>query len=152
MRSSPTMSHIARCSCLIQTWLSTDSPWLHHLLVCDTWDWPRWDGGRQGPWFRRISSSLLGISPPILFDGVPIERVKEHKHLGIYLTSDLSWSRHVQYISKRANSKLSVLRSIKYLSRPVLDILYKQQIRSIIDYGMAVYQTLKTSLTRKNLK
>ena len=91
-----------------------------------------------------FSNKDLRISPPILFDGVPIERVKEHKHLGIYLTSDLSWSRHVQYISKRANSKLSVLRSIKYLSRPVLDILYKQQIRSIIDYGMAVYYgTLK---------
>ena len=86
-----------------------------------------------------FSNKDLGISPPVLFDGVPIERVKEHKHLGIYLTSDLSWSRHVQYISKRANSKLAVLRSIKYLSRPVLDILYKQQIRSIIDYGMAVY-------------
>ena len=39
----------------------------------------------------------------------------------------------------RANSKLSVLRSIKYLSRPVLDILYKQQIRSLIDYGLVLF-------------
>ena len=39
----------------------------------------------------------------------------------------------------RANSKLSVLRSIRYLSRPVLDILYKQQIRSVIDYGLVLF-------------
>ena len=39
----------------------------------------------------------------------------------------------------RANSKLSVLRSIRYLSRSVLDILYKQQIRSVIDYGLVLF-------------
>ena len=91
-----------------------------------------------------FSSKDLENPEPIYFNGIPIERVAEHKHLGIYLSSDLSWSRHVQYISMRANSKLSVLRSIRYLSRPVLDILYKQQIRSVIDYGMVVfYGTLK---------
>ena len=91
-----------------------------------------------------FSGKTLENSPPLLFNGIPIERVAEHKHLGVWLTSDLSWSRHVHYICMRANSKLSVLRSIKYLSRPVLDILYKQQIRSVIDYGMVVfYGTLK---------
>ena len=39
----------------------------------------------------------------------------------------------------RANSKLFVLRSIRYLSRSVLDILYKQQIRSVIDYGLIIF-------------
>merc|ERR1712141_298014 len=91
-----------------------------------------------------FSGKALGNSPPLLFNGIPIERVVEHKHLGVWLTPDLSWSRHVHHICMRANSKLSVLRRIKYLSRPVLDILYKQQIRSVIDYGMAVYYgTLK---------
>ena len=91
-----------------------------------------------------FSTKDMGNVQPIIFDGIPIERVVEHKHLGIWLTPDLSWSRHVHYICMRANSKLSVLRSIRFLSRSVLDILYKQQIRSIIDYGMVVfYGTLK---------
>ena len=78
-------------------------------------------------------------SPPIIFNDFVVKRVSEHKHLGIWLTPNLSWSRHVHHICMRANSKLSVLRSIRYLSRPVLDILYKQQIRSVIDYGLVLF-------------
>ena len=52
----------------------------------------------------------------------------------------------------KANSKLAVLRSVKYLSRTVLDILYKLQIRSVIDYGLTIfYNTLNQSdITRIN--
>ena len=86
-----------------------------------------------------FSTKDLPDSPPILFNLIPVERIFEHKHLGIWLTPNLSWSRHVRYICMRANSKLSVLRSVKYLSRSVLDILYKQQIRSVIDYGLIIF-------------
>ena len=44
----------------------------------------------------------------------------------------------------KANNKLSVLRSVKLLSRKTLDLLYKLTVRSIIDYGLPVYH--------KNLK
>ena len=39
----------------------------------------------------------------------------------------------------RANSKLAVLCSVHYLSRSTLDLLYKLQIRSVIDYGLCIY-------------
>ena len=86
-----------------------------------------------------FSTKEQADSPPILFNHIPVERIFEHKHLGIWLTPNLSWSRHIRYISMRANSKLFVLRSIRYLSRSVLDILYKQQVRSVIDYGMIIF-------------
>ena len=86
-----------------------------------------------------FSNKDFEATPPIIFNDFAVKRVSEHKHLGIWLTPTLSWSRHVHHICMRANSKLSVLRSIKYLSRPVLDILYKQQIRSVIDYGLVLF-------------
>ena len=44
----------------------------------------------------------------------------------------------------KANRKLSVLRSVKLLSRQTLDILYKITVRSVIDYALPVYlKTLK---------
>ena len=46
---------------------------------------------------------------------------------------------NIRHICMRANSKLFVLRSIRYLSRSVLDILYKQQVRSVIDYGLIIF-------------
>ena len=99
-----------------------------------------------------FSNKTLSNSPPVLFNNVIVEQVYEHKHLGIWLTPTLCWSRHVQHICMKANSKLAVLRSIKYLSRQVLDILYKLQIRSVIDYGLIIfYNTLKQSyITRLN--
>ena len=67
-----------------------------------------------------------------------IKRVNVHKHLGIYLTSDLSWTRHIHETCLRANRKLAVLRKVKYLKRHTLDLLYKITVRSIMDYGLLV--------------
>ena len=52
----------------------------------------------------------------------------------------------------KANSKLAVLQTVRFLSRPVLDVLYKLQIRSVIDYGLIIfYNTLNQSdITRIN--
>ena len=68
-----------------------------------------------------------------------MEQVLEHKHLGLWLTPTLCWSKQVHEICMRANSKLAVLRSVHYLSRSTLDLLYKLQIRSVIDYGLCIY-------------
>ena len=68
-----------------------------------------------------------------------MSRISSHKHLGLYLTSNLDWSLHIHEICLRANRKLSVLRSIKYLSRSTLDLLYKLTVRSVVDYGLLVY-------------
>jgi hypothetical protein len=75
-------------------------------------------------------------SPPLLFSNIYIERVNLHKHLGIYLSSSLDWSKHVHEVCLKANKKLSVLRSVKLLSRQT-----KLTVRSIIDYGLPLKQT-----------
>ena len=97
-----------------------------------------------------FSNKLLNNSPPITFDNSFVKRVNEHKHLGIYLSSTLDWSRQIHEICLKANKKLSVLRNIKCLNRKTLDLLYKVIVRSIIDYGLPIYaNTLKvTEITR----
>ena len=42
---------------------------------------------------------------------------------------------------QKANKKLSVLRSAKFLNRQTLDILYKLTVRSVIDYALPVFFT-----------
>ena len=39
----------------------------------------------------------------------------------------------------RANRKLAVLRSVKMLKRQTLDVLYKLQVRSLLDYSLPVF-------------
>ena len=87
---------------------------------------------------------VLFNSPALVFGGSFVERVHEHKHLGIYLSSNLSWARQVHEACLKANRKLAVLRSVRYLKRSTLDILYKVCVRSTLEYGLVIYyHTLK---------
>ena len=81
----------------------------------------------------------MNNSPPLCFDENFIDRVNRHKHLGVNLSSTLDWSVQLNEVCLKANRKLSVLRSVKILSRQTLDLLYKITVRSVIDYGLPVY-------------
>ena len=45
-------------------------------------------------------------NPNIFFKNTIVKQVSEHKHLGIWLTPTLCWSKHVHELCLRANSKL----------------------------------------------
>ena len=62
-----------------------------------------------------FSRKVLNNSPPLKFNGICIERVHKHRHLGVFLTPDLDWSIQTHDSCLKANRKLSVLRSVKYL-------------------------------------
>ena len=97
-----------------------------------------------------FSNRISNNSPPLIFNDCYIDLVNFHKHLGLYLSSTLDWSKQISEVCLKANRKLSVLRSVKLLSRQTLDILYKLTVRSVIDYALPVYcTTLKqTDLAR----
>ena len=79
-----------------------------------------------------FSKKYVYNSPPLCFDGLLIDRVNKHKHLGLLLTSTLYFSQHVNDVCLRANRKLSVLRIVNILSRQTLDLLYKLRIASLL--------------------
>ena len=37
-----------------------------------------------------------------MFNNVKIDRVTEHKHLGVVLSDDLKWSKHVTYLCSKS--------------------------------------------------
>ena len=93
-----------------------------------------------------FTKKYLNNSPPLLFNDNWIERVNVHKHLGLYLSSSLVWSAQIKELCLKANRKLSVLRSVKLLSRQTLDVLYKITIRSIIDILYSTVQVYSHGL------
>ena len=70
-----------------------------------------------------FSNRMLNNSPPLIFNNITIDRVNSHKHLGVIFLSNLDWSAQINQICIKANRKLSVLRSVKQLSRKTLDLL-----------------------------
>ena len=77
----------------------------------------------------------LSQDNPIYVDGALVESVSSFKLLGVMLRSDLSWCDQVDYVIKKANSRLYALRQIKRagLNTGDLVIIYLTFIRSRID-------------------
>ena len=59
------------------------------------------------------------------------------------LSFDLTWAEQMKYVCLKANQRLGVLRHIRFLNRRTLDMLYKLNVRSVLDYGLPIfYHTL----------
>ena len=90
------------------------------------------------------------LSPPLKLNNTIVERVYQHKHLGLWLSSDLDWEKHINYTCLRANRKMAVLRSVRFLNRSTLDLLYKLTVRSVIEYALVVfYNSLKQTQMKR---
>ena len=91
----------------------------------------------------------FGHSPdlqPIIMNGAVIERVDSSKLLGVHIQNNLKWDTHIEYINKKASSRLYFLRCLKRagLSKSELVTIYISSVRSICEYACAVWSTSLT--------
>jgi hypothetical protein len=87
----------------------------------------------------------------LLFNGDSIKMVNEHKHLGVFLTATLDWSKQIHEVCLKANRKLAMLRNVHYLQRKTLDLLYKVIDRSVKDYALPLYYSSLNISQKKRL-
>lgn len=74
--------------------------------------------------------------PMLYFNNETIEIVSNHKHLGVILSSNLSWRAHIFNVYEKASKKLNLLKGLKFkLSRETLSKLYKSLIRPAMEYA-----------------
>jgi hypothetical protein len=82
------------------------------------------------------------IHPPLKLDNQEIIRVNQHKHLGLTLTSDLTWKTHIDEIVAKATKRLGILRNLKFkVDRLSLERIYMSFIRPILEYGDIVWDS-----------
>ena len=76
----------------------------------------------------------------ILFNNIPVEKVNEHKHLGIILDSKLSLSAHINSATSKTRKGIGLLKYLSnYLPRHTLSELHKLYMRPHLDYGDVIY-------------
>ena len=74
--------------------------------------------------------------PPIFMLDVQINQVASHKHLGIFLSSDLHWTVHINYIKTKCWKRINIMHKLKFiLDRKSLETIYISFIRPILEYG-----------------
>lgn len=73
-------------------------------------------------------------------DGSMLENVTSYKYLGVHITANLSWEKHIEYISNNANRMLGYLRRNFYMAPSSLKLLlYKTLVRSKLEYASSVW-------------
>ena len=80
------------------------------------------------------------IVPRLMFDGVYINFVDQHKHLGVTLTENGKWHNHIENILASASKVIGVMRKLKYtFSRIALNQIYLSYARPILEYSSVVW-------------
>ena len=75
------------------------------------------------------------MHPDLLLNDTKLTEVNNHKHLGLTISNNMSWSSHINEILAKAEKRLSLMRRSKHnLPRSCLDKLYKSMILPLLDY------------------
>ena len=83
-----------------------------------------------------ISRKTNTVHPPVFMLDQQIKEVESHKHLGVILSNDCSWQKHIDYIKKKAWTRINIMRRLKYdLDRKSLETIYKSFIRPLLEYA-----------------
>ncbi|XP_050315649.1 uncharacterized protein LOC126750168 [Anthonomus grandis grandis] len=114
------------------------------LLQADLQNVEMWS--RQ--WGMKLNTSkctVLRIGPDnpdneYFLDGCALKSVNEQNDLGVLITSDLKWERHITRICKKANSLVYLIKqAFRDHSIEMISTLYKSYIRPKIQYAFVVW-------------
>ena len=90
--------------------------------------------------------------PPVFFDGKQLEEVNHHKHLGVTFSNNLTWTEHVNGISKSASKCIGAMKKLKHsVDRKTLNTIYLTFIRPKLEYASLVWQDC-TNYDSENLE
>jgi hypothetical protein len=78
--------------------------------------------------------------PRCILNNIPINEVEEHRHLGVTLSYNLSWTSHISNIYIAANQRLGMLKPVQFrVDRRSLERLYISCILPMLEYADVVW-------------
>ena len=91
----------------------------------------------------------LGVPPNLIFDGVPIQFVSNHRHLGITLNEKGKWYDHTEKVLSSASKVIGDIRKLKYkFSYHSLNQIYISYVRPILEYSSTVWDNCTAEQAR----
>ena len=80
----------------------------------------------------------------VLFDyqlhGITLQLTKNAKYLGIQISDDLAWSKHINQITTKSNNTLKFIqRNIQTNIHKIKETAYKTYVRPLLEYSARVW-------------
>lgn len=95
--------------------------------------------------FTRRKSQL---SYCYFLNDVPINSASSYKYLGVHVTSNLSWTKHIETISAEASRTLGYIkRNIKLGPPHLRQLAYETYVRPKLEYAAAIWNPNQQYLT-----
>jgi hypothetical protein len=90
--------------------------------------------------FMIMSKKRYPPRPVLYLDNTQLKQVDEECYLGMILTSNMSWKKHIHKITTKASTRLGLLFKVKnYIPRPALSNYYTTFVRPILEYGNVTF-------------
>ena len=95
------------------------------------------------------TSIKYDCQPELHINDEVLEVVSKMKLLGVIITEDLRWRENTRYITKKAFSRIWILRRLKNIgaSRRMLIDTYYKQIRTVVEFAAVLWNA---GLTQEN--
>ena len=95
-----------------------------------------------------LKHQCVNLQPLVVGDAVA-KQVDNYKLLGVYISSDLSWKEHVDFIVKKATKRLYSLKVLRKAGVQQADLVrnYCSLIRSVLEYGAPEWSALPGHLS-----
>ena len=92
--------------------------------------------------------------PEIVVGGQNLEVVEVYKLVGVMISSNLKWDENTEYITKKAYSRLWMIRRLKNLGLKTASLLqvFTMQIRSLLEFGAVVWHSMLTDQNSKAIE
>jgi hypothetical protein len=75
---------------------------------------------------------------PLYMDSNDISTVSEHTHLGLVISDNGSWEKHIDMITEKASKRFNILRKFK-LDKKTLEKIYYIFVRSLLEYADVIW-------------
>lgn len=80
----------------------------------------------------------------------PLQTTKNAKYLGVSISDDLSWNKHISQISAKGNGTLKFLkRNIQTFNRRIKETAYKTYVRPLLEYSSSVWSPWQQTYKHK---
>ena len=99
--------------------------------------------------YMLISKRREPILPVVLtVNSSPLERVDAYKYLGVWITSDLTWSKQVMEVCKKARQKIGIMyrKYYQHATPPTMLQLYLSCIRPDLEYAVPAWDPYQQCL------
>lgn len=85
--------------------------------------------------------------PSYRLNNCSLESVPFYKYLGVFISHNLSWKVHIDYVSNNANRMLGYIRrNFNLSSSSVKLLLYKSLVRSKLEYAASIWDPYQETL------